>query len=152
MDDWAQIVNELTGVTDPGTAYLLAMGAVDSPKVKELICLEIERQSLSIVPFSTELFIDSNQKKILVYIELGFFARFFRKNSIISKVYSRMLFLLRSYQCRVIIKKEYRDKARKIAKILAGQMDKQEKKKEIPNSKKEKEILNNKEDIANKSE
>lgn len=91
------------------TQWLLELGLLDNPHIKEALMLNIFKVSPSIK--DVQLLIDMNESKMLVFTKLTFWARMFHKREICSDVLDMLTAALPSYTFRVTLDSELFNKA-----------------------------------------
>lgn len=104
MDDQRRLI------ASEGTQWLLNLGLIDNPFMKNALIFNILKVSNRIK--NTELFIDTTNKKMLIYLEIDWWARLTRqKRSLAEEVFEMLSEALPGYEFRVVYNKAILEKA-----------------------------------------
>lgn len=82
-------------------SWLLEIEAFHHPLVTEFLAFKVESVSPSVIPSSVELFVSQDTKHMLVCLDLGWFGRTFRRQTILQQATQVLNVLLPAYQIRV---------------------------------------------------
>jgi hypothetical protein len=98
-----------TNMMPQATAWLLELGLLDNPNIKETLILNILKVNDAIK--DTQLLIDMNENKMLVFIKLGFWSRVLKRREICSDILDMIASALPSYEFRITLDPELFNKA-----------------------------------------
>lgn len=110
--------NQTQQLLAEATKWLLEQELLNNPFMKNSLILNTLKVDPSIT--DVEYIIDNNGKKILIFLELKWFARLFRKHKIGNEVLEMLREALPSYGVRVIFSRELFNKTLERAKNYAS--------------------------------